>query len=801
MSTVESNLPLSARSRPESRLPSVSILLVNYNGIDHLEPCLDSIAALEYPSNLVETILVDNDSRDGSRELLRSQYPWVTVIEQPTNMGFAPAVNLAASQSTRQAVALLNNDMRVDPKWLQNLVSLWNPSQGVVCVAGTIVNWEGTNLDFGDAVVNFHGFGDQPGYGRELTPDLEESLARRNATSLPFACGGSMLVDREVFVDLGGFDPKFFAYFEDVDFGLRLQVCGYTTVLAAHARSFHRHHGTSSKLQMHERMLLLERNALRILAKNVSDENLPRLLAGALLLGAERANFDARSDRRHFDVGVGEDEMHSVHRLGTARMHAVNDFVAELPEITVLRSAIAQRRQRSDAEVFAQFGAPLQPMGNDAPSYVEAFSRVTAFLGIASLFGETPIRKITLLSNDLIGPRMAGTAIRTWELACALASHAEVTIASDRPVDRHHPGVASLLVTDHEVLRAHIDSTDAVVVFGFDLVRYPFLAESRALRIVDLYDPWIFGSLEQYDTMSPTEAERTKAHEINTLNQLADVGDFFICASERQRDFWLGLLASRGRLDKPSHDADPHLRALIDVVPYGVPESAPPNTPSLLRDGRFPSISADSQVILWGGGTWDWFDPIGTLDAFESISHEFPRARLFFMGLELEGRGIPTMASTQRLIDRARDLGMIADGRVILGPWVPYDDRGSYLRDADIGVVAAKAMAESRLAFRTRMLDHFWAGLPTLTTAGDVLSELVAASGAGVVVPANNTRALGDGMRTLLSSDELRAACRVRSLELADQFRWSSVVSPIARLIANPGPWRASRARRFQSLS
>ncbi len=311
---------------------------MNYNGHDHLQPCLDSIAALDYPSHLVETILVDNDSRDGSRELLRASYPWVTVIEQPTNIGFAPAVNLGAAHSSRQAIAILNNDMRVDPQWLKELSALWNPAAGIACVAGTIVNWEGTHLDFGDGVVNFHGFGDQPGFNRELTAQTENTLARRNGTLLPFVCGGSLLVDRQVFVDLGGFDAKFFAYFEDVDFGVRLQVCGFTTVLASKARSFHRHHGTSSKFRMHERMVLLERNALRILAKNVSDENLPRLLAGALLLSAERANFDARSDRSEFDVGAGEDEMQTVHRLGTARMHAVNDFVADLPEITALRA-------------------------------------------------------------------------------------------------------------------------------------------------------------------------------------------------------------------------------------------------------------------------------------------------------------------------------------------------------------------------------------------------------------------------------------------------------------------------------
>ncbi len=142
-----------------------------------------------------------------------------------------------------------------------------------------------------------------------------------------------------------------------------------------------------------------------------------------------------------------------------------------------------------------------------------------------------------------------------------------MTIVSDRPVDRHHPGVESVLVTDPEMLRAHIDQADAVVVFGFDIVRYPFLANSQALRIVDLYDPWIFGSLEQYDSMSNIDAERSKTHEVNTLNQLADVGDFFICASERQRDFWLGLLASRGRLDKASHEADHTYGRLSTLCP------------------------------------------------------------------------------------------------------------------------------------------------------------------------------------------------------------------------------------------
>jgi GT2 family glycosyltransferase len=773
----------------------VSIILVNWNGIDHLPPCLDSIAALDYPAHLVETILIDNASTDGSQALLSSIYPWVTVLQQQENLGFAPAVNLGVAAATTPYVAFVNNDMRLDPQWLRALAARLDSANGVHCVAGTILNWEGTHLDFGSGAVNFHGFGEQPNSGQ-----LIEEATIVDGSTQPFACGGSMLVDRQMFLDLGGFDPKFFAYFEDVDFGIRLQVAGYRTVLAADARSFHRHHGTSARFRWHERMVLLERNALRILIKNVSDEHLPRLLAGALLLQTERAAFDARSDRTEFEIGQGTDEMTTIHRLGLSRMHAVNDIVADLPELLQLRAAVQAKRQRADVDVFSTFGLPLTPMGNGSDGYATAFRRVVDFLDIDKVFVDAPARHVVVLCHDLIGPRMAGTAIRAWEIACSLAQHARVTVASDRPVERSFPGVDTLLIEGElgqQALEQLVGQADVVVVFGFDLIRYPFIASSTALRVVDLYDPWIFGSLEQYDGMSTSQANATKNHEVNALNQLIDVGDLFICASERQRDFWMGMLASRGRLDKASHDLDPHLRKLIDLVPFGVPARPPLLLePGLLKGGAFPSITAETLVIVWGGGTWDWFDPIGVLDAFNRVSPEFPNARLFFMGLELEGRGVPTMAMSGLVIQRARELGMIDDGRVVLGPWVPYDDRGAFLREADIGVVAAKAMAETRLAFRTRVLDHFWAGLPTLATAGDVLADTIATSGAGVVVPPNDLEALTDGLRRLLGDSQLRRSASEAAFGLAEQFHWTEVVKPIVSLIHRPGPYRASRPQR-----
>jgi GT2 family glycosyltransferase/glycosyltransferase involved in cell wall biosynthesis len=781
-------------------LPAVTIILVNFNGRDHLGPCLDSIADLDYPRDLVTTICVDNDSRDGSRELLAATYPWVDVLPQTSNLGFAPAVNLGAEHASTECVALVNNDMRLDRQWLRALVSQYEPAAGFVCVAGTILDWEGTHVDFADASINFHGFGQQQGFGTPVEEARSSGLLGEaaNGRLLPFACGGSLLVKRDVFVSLGGFDPAFFAYFEDVDFGWRLQVCGYRTRLAANATSFHRHHGTSSRFATHERVLLLERNALRALLKNVGDESLPTLLSAALLLNARRARFDARSDRASYDIGVKADEMEPVHRIGTSRMHAVNDVLDDLDGILALRSAIQSRRQVRDEVVFASFGKPLEALGNDGPPYVATLDRVARFLGVDQLFAQTPINKfVVLCSSDVIGSRMAGTAIRSWELARSLGKHVHTILASPKPVERHDPNVEVVQFDDASELLRVVDGADAVLVFGFDLRRYPFLAHTRALIVVDLYDPWIFGSLEQYDSMSKDEAEGAKAHEIGTLNELMDVGDFFICASERQRDFWIGMLASRGRLDKSAHDHDPHLRKLIDVVPFGCPDESITTVASrVLRGGPFPGIGTDDRVILWGGGTWDWFDPLGLLEAFVRVRIKVPNAKLFFMGLELEGRGVPEMAVTKQLKQRAQELGLVASGDVVFGSWVPYDERGWYLREAHVGVVAAKAMAESRLAWRTRMLDHFWSGLPTITTEGDVLSDLVHEAGAGIRVPANDIDALEAALLRMLTDDAFHAQCVTNASALAERYRWSAVVAPLVALAQDPGSWRAARADR-----
>lgn len=201
--------------------PQVSISVVNLNGKDYLGECLDSIKHLNYPSDKIEVIIVDNGSRDGSVEFINSNYPETRVIQNNKNMGFAFANNQAARAAKGEYVAFLNNDTRVDKDWLFELLRPIYRDKEVVASGSKVLSIDGKKLDFVGSMINFEGKGFQIDYGVPEDKDKYHLYSY-----LPFVNGGAMMVDCKVFLEAGGFDEDFFAYYEDVDFGWRLWVLG-----------------------------------------------------------------------------------------------------------------------------------------------------------------------------------------------------------------------------------------------------------------------------------------------------------------------------------------------------------------------------------------------------------------------------------------------------------------------------------------------------------------------------------------------------------------------------------------------
>ena len=383
--------------------------------------------------------------------------------------------------------------------------------------------------------------------------------------------------------------------------------------------------------------------------------------------------------------------------------------------------------------------------------------------------------RVLIISHDLVGPRMAGPGIRYWEIAAALRRRGiEATLAA--PEGSALGGVVSYRIGE-EALAALAGRQDVLVVTGPILEQFPALKSLGRPLVVDLYDPFLFENLARQVGQ--------EAHEggLHALAEQVRCGDFFICASERQRDLYLGMLAAWGRVNPSTYAGDADLRALIDVVPFGV-EREPPRPGPALR-AVVPGIAADDRVVVWNGGLWDWFDPPTAIRAVERLTVAHPRLRLVFLGTRHPNPAIgqPPMAARARAL--ADELGLVGRS-VFFRDWTPYAERGAYLLDADLALSLHVDGVESRFSFRTRLLDCVWAGLPTVASRGDVLVDELAARGLAVPVPVGDPGAVADALTALLDEPDGRASRRARFAALADELSWARAVEPLARFLAAP---------------
>lgn len=224
--------------REVARTPprDVAVIVPTYQGRQHLAGLLPS---LEQQTLAHEVIVVDNASTDGTAEVLRERWPRVRVVSFRENRGFGKAANAGVAAAGSATVVLLNNDIVCTPSFLERLVGAIDVEQGVVMAAPVLVRrGDEGRIDTAGIVVDrtLHGFNHL--YGEPL-----EVLA--NGAFDPLApCGGAAAFDRAAFEDVGGFDPAFFAYLEDVDLAIRCVARGWRCRLAADALAVHAHSGT-----------------------------------------------------------------------------------------------------------------------------------------------------------------------------------------------------------------------------------------------------------------------------------------------------------------------------------------------------------------------------------------------------------------------------------------------------------------------------------------------------------------------------------------------------------------------------
>lgn len=399
--------------------------------------------------------------------------------------------------------------------------------------------------------------------------------------------------------------------------------------------------------------------------------------------------------------------------------------------------------------------------------------------------------RLLIISHDVVGERMAGPGIRYLRLAQVLASHVDVVLAIPHESPSDTEGQTVTMVRYRRRDWASIEPLvrkASIVICPSDIVSdFPHLAQSHTFLVVDGYDPLLAEWLALSSEADPETQQVRWWDRMCQLNQQYLSGDFYICATERQRDWWLGLLEASGRINPWTFRDDPTLRRLVAVVPYGLPEAPPLRSQPVLK-GAWPGIGNDDRIILWGGGLWPWLDPLTAVQALARLWAIRQDVRLVFPGTAHPN---PWMRRMPTLIDAARQAAQEAgllDVAVFFTDWLPYNDWPNVLLESDVALALALDTLETRLAFRSRVLEYIWAGLPIITTRGDATSDLVARYQLGEVVGFQDPPGVASAIDRLLEIP--RQVWGLRSEQVRRDYTWERVAQPLIEYCLHP--WRAA---------
>lgn len=302
--------------------------------------CLDSVAAQTFRD--FEVILVDNGSRDGSLDLLRTRYPWVVLVPLPENVGFAAGTNRGLEHASGEYIVTLNNDTRAEPDWLEHLVRVADAHPRVGMVASRVCSFADSDVidSIGMAVC-------RDGMARGAYRNRRwSSLSLREVEEVFFPSACAALYKRAMIEETGFFDDDFFAYAEDVDLGFRGRLAGWEAVAATRAVVHHKYSQTSGSLSPFK-VYLVERNHYWVVVKNLPLRRLAALPLFTVVRYLEQARsvFASR--------GTGEEFLAIASRPAAIKAIAKGtiDALGGLPRMLRKRRRIMGSRRISDVEM------------------------------------------------------------------------------------------------------------------------------------------------------------------------------------------------------------------------------------------------------------------------------------------------------------------------------------------------------------------------------------------------------------------------------------------------------------------
>ena len=452
--------------------------------------------------------------------------------------------------------------------------------------------------------------------------------------------------------------------------------------------------------------------------------------------------------------------------------------------------------------------------------------------------------RVLVLCKAPVGSMMSSPGIRALNIARVLGRELpEAVVVLGVPS-------ASDLVPDAPFrVETYSGRTLPRLVMGFDIVIAPGFPPTTLPAffgrrfVIDFFTNWLIEGLEYRKEHVTPEVRRAWLDTQRVyLNLQLTMADFVICANERQRDAWLGMMSSLGLITGAVYDRDNTLHSLVSAAPYGIRPETYPARPGLRPTGRapsleggggesddgsradlrselphplpfregdrgdrsvlkgvFPGVGPHDRVILWNGGILKWYDPLTLIRAVSRLAPSRPDVKLLFLGTRYPVSGFDPGATVDEARALSRELGLLDTTVLFNEGWMDYDESGRFMVEADFGVSTYYDNLETHFSHRTRVVDFLWAGTPVVCTHGDVVAELVERRGLGITVPAQDVDALASALSRLLDDADFYRACKENVRAVRDELRWERTLAPLVaycrRELSSPGSATIARGK------
>ncbi len=333
---------------------AASVIIPNHDRKALLADCLESLDRQSFRD--FETIVVDNGSADGSRELIESRKSTgLRAVYLERNTGFAAACNAGIAVARGRYIVTLNNDAIADPLWLESLLGIMdsNPEAGMAA-SKILMLPEKRVIDKAGHLIYLDGLNHGRGCGE---PDLGQYDRTEECL---FPDGAAALYRKETLDRIGGFDERFFAYGDDCDLGLRARRAGWTCLYVPEARVYHLHSATAGRYSA-LKAFLIERNRIWVAIKHFP---LPLLLVSPLFT---LMRFAAHAYGALFNIGPSGRFASECTRLGLIRaiVRAFVSAAAGTPSMLKSRTELRKTSSLGSARFFRllwKYRCPLRPL-------------------------------------------------------------------------------------------------------------------------------------------------------------------------------------------------------------------------------------------------------------------------------------------------------------------------------------------------------------------------------------------------------------------------------------------------------